>query len=116
VFDGNYYVVFSTVDKQSGLDHYEIFESGAWKAVSSPYKLRNQSLKGGVQIKAIDKAGNERLGDYVEGSAPPRQAWPIAEYSLIGLFILALVVWFAFGFHRRREVTETPPPPPAPQA
>lgn len=110
VFDGHYYAVFSTVDKQSGIDHYEIFEKDAWKPVTSPYKLYDQSLHSGVQIKAIDKAGNERLGEYIEGSAPPRLAWPVAEYVLIALFVCAVIGWFVFGFHRRKpDAGETPP-------
>lgn len=115
VFDGHYYAVFSTVDKQSGMDHYEIFEKDVWKPVTSPYKLYDQSLRSGVQIKAVDKAGNERIGEYVEGSAPPRLAWPVAEYALIALFIAAIIGWFVFGFHRRKpDAVEAPPS--APQA
>jgi hypothetical protein len=113
VFDGHYYAVFSTLDKQSGIDHYEIFEKDVWKPVTSPHRLYDQSLRSGVQIKAIDKAGNERFGEYVEGSAPPRLAWPVAEYALIALFICAVIGWFVFGFHRRKpEAVETPPSEP----
>ena len=88
VFGGRYYIVFSTTDKQSGMDHYEIFERGAWKPVVSPYRLTDQSLKD-IQVKAIDKAGNETLGTYVEGSAPPSQA---PRYDLVTILALLVVL------------------------
>jgi len=107
VFGGKYYVVFSTVDKQSGLDHFEIFERGVWKKVQSPHELWDQSLRGGIQVKAIDKAGNERLGTYVEGSAPPRKAPAYGFLSLIGLVIvLLLVVGLKLILDRHRAPTE----------
>ena len=44
-------------------------------------------------MKAIDKAGNERMGDYTEGSAPPSQA-PRYDLATI-LALLALLVLLA---------------------
>jgi len=73
IFNNNRFIVFSTIDKQSGLDHYEILESTSknkdplsaeeakWREVSSPYQLKDQKMKSSVKIKAIDKAGNERI-------------------------------------------------------
>lgn len=102
VFGGKYFAVFSTVDKQSGMDHYEIFERGAWKSAVSPYELRDQSLKEGIRVKAIDKAGNERHGTYTEGSAPPRQyerQEMLISYLLAGI-LFAIV---AHELYRRRR-------------
>ncbi len=73
VFSGRYYAVFGTVDKQSGIDHYEIQEKGVWKRVQSPYQLKDQFLQAPVIIRAIDKAGNEQLGEYIAEAVPPRQ-------------------------------------------
>jgi hypothetical protein len=75
VFEGRYFVVFSTVDKQTGLDRYEVAEMRernpggdkkdlAWKAGESPYVLEDQDLRSMVYVKAIDKAGNERIAEY----------------------------------------------------
>ncbi len=102
VFRGNYYAVFATQDKQSGLDHYEIFERGSWRVVTSPHQLKDQSLTGGVQIKAIDKAGNERLGTYIEGSAAPRvpKEW---DTSIIFLVIALVLVVGAYAWHQKRS-------------
>lgn len=97
VFRGRYYAVFSTVDKQSGLDHYEIMERGSWKTVTSPHELRDQYLRGPIMIKAVDKAGNERLGEYVEGSQAPRVFEP-GNYILAILVIAALL---ALGLYMR---------------
>lgn len=106
VFGGKYYAVFSTVDKQSGLDHYEIFEDGVWNRVSSPHVLKDQTLNSGVMIRAIDKAGNIRLGDYDAKSVPPRQ-YSFAEmfsfYLLLGIAVLAIIIRLYFARHAARE-------------
>lgn len=102
VFSGKYFIVFSTVDKQSGMDHYEIFERGAWRSVTSPHELKDQSLKGGIRVKAIDKAGNERHGTYTEGSAPPRQYEPkdtLISFVIAGI-LFAIVL---YELYRRRK-------------
>ncbi len=107
VFRGNYYAVFATQDKQSGLDHYEIFERGAWRAATSPHQLKDQLLTGGVQIKAIDKAGNERMGTYIEGSAAPRvpKEFDYSILALIGAFVLAVI---AYAWYRKRHAQSSP--------
>lgn len=63
VFEGDYFVSFFTTDKESGVDHYEIKEGadGLFINGDSPYRLRDQSLRGIIQVKAVDKAGNERV-------------------------------------------------------
>lgn len=72
IFNGKYYAVFSTVDKQSGVDHYEMMINGTWQRATSPHAVDDQTLRSGVEVRAIDKAGNVRLGTYVAGSAPHR--------------------------------------------
>jgi hypothetical protein len=107
VFGGNYYAVFATQDKQSGIDHYEIFERGAWRTVTSPHELKDQYLLGGIQVKAIDKAGNERIGTYIEGSAAPRVPKE-ANYSILILVIAALLGIGAYMWHwdRKRKASQ----------
>ncbi|MCX6757308.1 MAG: hypothetical protein NTZ44_00245 [Candidatus Nomurabacteria bacterium] len=66
IFDGKNFVAFSTVDKNSGIDHYEVRESfwgfgGDYNTVESPYILKDQTLKDKVYIKAVDKLKNERI-------------------------------------------------------
>lgn len=104
-FAGRYFAVFSTTDKQSGLDHYEIWESGAWQRVTSPHVLKDQTLSGGVRIRAIDKAGNVRDGDFDPASVPPRQ-YSMAEYlsvaALIVIALLAIIMRLALARRARR--------------
>ncbi|MFZ3015573.1 MAG: cohesin domain-containing protein, partial [Minisyncoccia bacterium] len=70
IFNGKYFLVFSTVDKKSGIDHYEILESklgnyhlsfGKWKNAKSPYILEDQNLHSSIFIKVVDKNGNSRI-------------------------------------------------------
>jgi hypothetical protein len=103
VFGGHYYIVFSTLDKQSGLDHFDILENGGWKRITSPYELKDQSLRGGITVRAVDKAGNQRLGTYTEGSAPPRH-YSLSDIlisfgSLVLLFVL--IGTYVYLHHRR---------------
>jgi hypothetical protein len=71
VFRGAPFVSFATQDKQSGLDHYEVRESrpffhtvlGKWVEAESPYRLNDTDLQSTIEVKAIDRAGNERLAE-----------------------------------------------------
>ena len=108
VFGGRYYIVFSTVDKQSGLDHFELFERGAWRPITSPYQLKDQFLPDVIQVRAIDKAGNERLGEYNKDDAPPRQFSLTDTLPLIVLIGGVLITLVILGFvtmyiNRRKE-------------
>jgi hypothetical protein len=108
VFGGKYYLVFATLDKQSGLDHYEVFEEGAWKTVTSPYVVPDQFLQSEIKIKAIDKAGNERIGEYVVGSESSRAVDFNNLYLAIGVIILLILVGFArLLWDKRKKADET---------
>lgn len=63
VFNGRYFISFFAVDFQSGIDHYEIQEGkGPWKKTKfNFYLLNDQNLKSEIKVKAVDKAGNERI-------------------------------------------------------
>jgi len=67
MFDGKYFLVFATQDKGSGIDRYEIQETGNerqgknWVEAESPYVLKDQELHSYIYVKAVDKAGNERV-------------------------------------------------------
>ena len=70
--EGKYFIIFSTVDKQSGVHHYEVMEDdplklgfirgknqhAAFVTAVSPYILTDQSLKSRITVRAIDNAGN----------------------------------------------------------
>lgn len=69
VYDGQHFLVFSTTDKGTGVDHFLVRESpwytwglgGKYNTAISPYLLHDQTLKSKITIKAIDKAQNERV-------------------------------------------------------
>ena len=68
MFDGKNFIVFSTVDKVTGIDHFEIKESpwifgvgSKYIKAESPYVLKDQTLKSEIYIKAVDRGGNERI-------------------------------------------------------
>jgi len=66
VFNGQHFLVFWTVDKQTGIDHFEVKEgSNDYKEAETPYLLEDQSLQSKIWVKAVDKAGNERIVEYV---------------------------------------------------
>lgn len=116
VFSGKYYIVFSTTDKQSGIDHYEVYEEPieelslfrwgvpdtAWVEAKNPYVLVDQDMKSVIRVKAIDKAGNERIAIY----APEETSRIMDPRTLItvlvsALLALALVTLFAFFIRKR---------------
>jgi len=72
IFDGKYFLVFATQDKGSGIAGYAVHESTQkkdatrintkkWQEAESPYVLKDQKLRSWIYVKAIDKAGNERI-------------------------------------------------------
>ena len=62
IYNGNYFLVFSTQDKNSGINYYEISEGEeSFRIAQSPYLLRNQKLDEDIRIRAVDKAGNIRM-------------------------------------------------------
>jgi hypothetical protein len=73
IFDDRYFIVFQTQDKQTGIDHYEIKEGKKdWQRGESPHLLENQDLSGIIRVKAVDKAGNERIAEYL----PEKNLYP----------------------------------------
>ena len=124
-----YFIIFPTNDKQSGVDHFEVFEGSIekpgfevgtnkpaqWRRVEKNehcYVLRDQTLNSKVLVKAIDKAGNERLAEL-----NPKDVSHLTDLgSTEGLFLFMtaiLIVGILLGiiFHlrknRRRKRFET---------
>ncbi len=99
LFNGQYFIVFSTTDKQTGLDYYEIAEKRGketknyneleWKRGESPYLLKDQELKSYIYVKAVDKAGNERIE-----ILSPQKRKPSLILIIIPLLPVLLVFYF----------------------
>jgi len=106
IFKGEYSLVFATQDKRSGIDHYEVqekrvfkifkleFGKTKWIVAESPYLLIDQNLKSYIYVKAVDKAGNERMAVL----PPQKLAW-YENYSLWVIIILLII--FLLIFRRR---------------
>jgi hypothetical protein len=77
MYDNNYFLVFSTQDKNSGIIKYEILETShavynknkknwepegeaLWVTAESPYVLSDQKLQSYIFVRAIDRADNVR--------------------------------------------------------
>ncbi|MFT7506921.1 MAG: hypothetical protein ACI92I_000057 [Acidimicrobiales bacterium] len=125
-FSNDYFIVFNTTDKQSGIDHYEVIEESMteaslfnwgredapWKEVKSPYVLKDQTLNSTIRVRAIDKAGNEYVAIYVPDEA---QRTMTAEVKVmialiatgIGIFVLSGFVFTVLFFFRRKSAAET---------
>jgi len=102
----DYYVVFNTSDKQTGIDVYQIMEEpltqfgsfqwgradAPWEDVQSPYTLQDQSLNSIIRVRAIDKAGNE----YIATLIPDESLRTLSdEQFLTYVLVAAGVVLFA---------------------
>ncbi len=101
--EGKKYAVFSAQDLASGIERYEISESGnngyfnnffkkenIWKNAINPYLLEDQALSENIKIKAIDKAGNEKIIEII-----PKPQKFYYEIAILILAALIILFWFA---------------------
>ena len=99
IFNGKQFIVFATQDKASGVDRYEVKESrqkiltffSRWRAAESPYILQDQELRSYVFVKAVDKAGNERIAEI----NPQHSLGWYENYENWIIIILGLVIVYA---------------------
>lgn len=107
LFDGQWFLVFATQDKASGIDHYEVREMRtrlaislpfmkylrrySWISAESPYLLTDQELKSYIYVKAADKVGNERVE-----IVAPRYPLPWYKNYLIWVIIGILAIFTYF--------------------
>ena len=108
LFGGKAYLVFTAVDKGSGIAHYAVAESRlpsflfslfplSWnEAAMSPYAIADQNLTSAVYIKAVDRAGNERLSVF-----PPQHLF--TGYEKAALFAILIVFVFSAWIWQRRR-------------
>lgn len=85
LYGGKMFAFFSALDKESGIDHYEVVEDGAPAVRSgSTYVLKNQSTDVKLEVTAFDKSGNKKIAKY-----------PMAEaginWTLIAVVVLVVV-------------------------
>ncbi len=67
IFDGKWFLVFASQDKESGIERYEVMEKSQfglgdkWEIAESPYLLKDQQLQAYIYVRAVDKAGNGKI-------------------------------------------------------
>ncbi len=96
LFDNEWFLVFKTQDKNSGVSHYLIKEARfralmffkRWTVVESPYVLHDQRLTSFIAIKAVDKAGNE----VVERVYPQNQKSVFETVLVLAVFAVIIFV------------------------
>ncbi|MBU6447629.1 cohesin domain-containing protein [Patescibacteria group bacterium] len=92
IFNDKWFLAFSTTDKGSGIDHYEIKENW-WQpyiVAQSPYLIKNQKLNSPIYVKAVDKSGNIRI-ERVAAKNPLPWYENIALYVIIAVIVLLII-------------------------
>lgn len=122
---GKYTVSFNTTDKQTGIDHYQVMEellkesagftwgqaNAPWRTERSPYELEDQTLNSTIYVKAVDKAGNERIVTFVPDaelrtlSSAQKISYGLLLGGLLLLTLITLVLWIFFRNRRRSATT-----------
>ena len=108
IYGGNYFLIFSTQDKNSGINYYEISEGKEpFRIAQSPYLLRDQRLDEDIRVKAVDKAGNERI-EIVPAinikKEEKSETFKIMLYCIIFLLlIIILVIFMKYIYTRIRK-------------
>lgn len=94
LFENRWFVVFASQDKGSGIDYYEVLENRSqnienrsWIQEKSPYVLQDQELKSFIYVRAVDKAGNERIAVLSPRSSPQYAGYVV--WSILGVVIVA---------------------------
>lgn len=118
LFGGQYFLVFSTTDKGSGIDHYEVLEvptaknagasSPAWQTASSPYLLQDQSLSSNIFVRAVDRAGNftvvEVPAEHPASGLPwGNSAFPGWAWIAIAILLAIILSFVVLAILRRRR-------------
>lgn len=99
IFSGDYFLVFASQDKGSGIAYYEIQETkeklvaenrGEWQVAKSPYKIKDQKLKHFVYVRAVDHSGNVRVAVFAPPAEGVLQPFSYFNYKYIALAFLLL--------------------------
>lgn len=92
LFENRSFLSFFTTDVGSGIAYYEVQEGdGAFVQVESPYVLQDQSLRSLIRVKAVDRAGNEKVVEFKP--APPTTAF-VPFDSRLAMWVAGIVLAF----------------------
>ncbi len=100
VYDGKFFIIFSTTDKDSGVDHYEVCEEkniliskwcvNGWTTATSPHLIADQALESTIKVKAIDRSGNEQIA--VLPAEVQTIDWWLAGVVVFSICVFALIL------------------------
>lgn len=116
IFNGKYFISFSTADKQSGIDYFEVEETdinhigfkkgtnkpSVSKRAKSPYVLEDQTLNSKIIIRAFDNAGNKRVVEYIP-EKKDRQGFKINFLTVAKILAIIIAVFVLFKFLKSRK-------------
>jgi len=94
VFDNKWFIDFSTIDKGSGVDHYQVCELLRCVTAESPFLLFNQTPFYYVRVKAYDLNGNLT------------SATLISSWLVMLLVFLFFVVIIYLCFYMRKNLVQ----------
>jgi hypothetical protein len=122
IFNGDYFLMFHTIDLQTGIDRFEILESTLfyteeeladsrnlyWREVQNPARLQDQGLDSYLYVRAYDNAGNHRTVVIPPTSFSGSVSfWDILKESLRSIvLVLVLGGVTLVGVRRRRKNNE----------
>lgn len=124
---GEYFIVFNTTDKQTGISHYEVLEesnaeaklfhfgalTAPWIQTRSPYILKDQTLRSVVRVKAIDKAGNEYLTTFVPDKSLQTGFMALTDIFIIcGVLLIICLGGLFWWMYRDRKIKKNLTPEP----
>ena len=85
IFNNQWFIVFSTEDKDSGVDHYQVCELFKCASAESPFLLKNQTPFYYIVVKAYDMNGNFTSSTLVS-------SWLI----LLSVLLFAVILYICF--------------------
>lgn len=108
IFDGQWFIAFDARDGETGIDRYYVAECAScsledadtieWHEAASPYLLRDQLSSHTVFVKAVDRAGNERVI-----TLPPQHAGATTRLILALILLLGVATAIAYARNLRRH-------------
>lgn len=87
IFDNKWFIDFSTIDKGSGVDHYQVCELFKCVTAENPFSLFNQTPFYYIRVKAYDINGNMRSSMIVS-------VWFVLLVILLIIIICSVGVYF----------------------
>ena len=107
IYGGNYFLVFSTQDKNSGINYYEVSEGKEpFRIAQSPYLLRNQKLDEDVRVRAVDKAGNIRT-EIIPAEKVKIKRDKFKEKLFFGVLLLLVTILVIFAKYLYNRIRKT---------